>query len=94
MIRSTAIRQSAAGENCTLMFPGSTTCHADNGTTVLCHLRMFHGGGMGMKPDDVECVYGCFECHNVLDGRAPRRFGDAEFWERIAWAIILTQRRL
>jgi len=88
------MRRSAEDENCTLMFPGSTTCHADNRTTVLCHLRQFQGGGMGMKPDDFECVYGCFECHNILDGRTPRTFDDATFWQCIAWAIIRTQRRL
>lgn len=47
-----------------------------------------------MKPNDFEIVYGCFDCHNVLDGRAPRRFDDATFWRRIAFAMSLTQMRL
>lgn len=89
--KQSAARRSAAGKECTLLFPG---CTNDRETVVLCHLRMFHGGGMGLKPSDAEAVYGCSKCHDVLDGRVPWLLDDAtfNFWEAIARAIVRTQR--
>lgn len=67
-IRSQAIRQSARGERCTLRLPG--ICNHDTRTTVLAHLRdLSPSGGMGTKPSDVNAVYACSDCHDVIDGR-------------------------
>lgn len=69
--KMTPIRKSAKGEECTLRFPFGI-CNYDTSTTVLCHEN---GAGAGMKSLDEEGVYGCYACHMVLDGQAPRPAG-------------------
>lgn len=89
--KSSQITRSAQGQDCTLQFPG---CQNARETVVLCHLRMFSGGGMGLKPSNLESCYGCMLCHDILDGRTPWILTDDVFnwWEAIARAIIRTQR--
>jgi hypothetical protein len=90
--KMTAARSSAKGQDCMLCFPG---CPNDRHTVVLCHVRQFGGGGMGMKPRDNESCYGCSRCHDVLDGRIPWILDPPEgfdFWRTIAFAVIRTQR--
>lgn len=90
--KMTAARKSAKGQSCTLMLPG---CPNDTATVVLCHLRQFGGGGVGMKPWDGEAIYCDDWCHARLDGRVPW-IKDApegfDFWEHVAWAIVRTHR--
>jgi Protein of unknown function (DUF1364) len=63
------VRESARGEDCTLRFPD--VCNFNPETTVFCHSnRISDGKGMGMKARIG--AYGCSDCHDVLDGRAPR----------------------
>lgn len=90
--KTTPARQTARGEDCTLCFPG---CPNERDTAVLCHLRMFGGGGMGIKPDDAESVIADRHCHDLLDGRmqwVKDPPPDFNFWEHIARAIVRTQR--
>lgn len=64
-----AIRDSAMDERCTLRF--ELICNHDSSTVVYCHSNfLVDGKGMGLKAK--RGCYGCFACHNVLDGRAPR----------------------
>jgi len=60
------LRTSAQGKLCTLkIYP---YCNSNPETTVLCHL----GGnskGMGIKSHDFFAVYGCSNCHDIIDGR-------------------------
>ena len=93
--RSTPVRASARGQDCTLQFPG---CRNDRETVVLAHLRVFGGGGVGVKPCDLEGVFACHWCHDRLDGRvnwirteAGQQF---DFWESIARALVRTHRAL
>lgn len=89
---STAARKAAKGQDCCVRFYG---CQNDTATTVLAHLRMFGGGGMGTKPPDSEAVHACAYCHDVLDGRIPWIQTDNDnwtWWQCIAWAIIRTIR--
>jgi hypothetical protein len=65
----TAIRRSAQNKECTLRFP---CCNYRIDTTVLCHRN---GAGGGMKAPDTDAAYGCYACHVVLDGQAPRPEG-------------------
>jgi hypothetical protein len=65
-IRSEALRRSAAGETCTLRLPGCLGRHG----VVLAHVRL-PDTGMGRKPDDLDAVYGCARCHDLIDGRVP-----------------------
>jgi len=60
----TKIRESARGQECQIRVPG--ICNGDPATTVLCHLS---GGGMGRRRNDLAAAYGCYECHNCVDGR-------------------------
>lgn len=64
------IRDSARGEACSIRIVGA--CDGRTDTTVWCHLPGIDGGrGMGFKAIDLCGAYGCFGCHNVVDGRAP-----------------------
>ena len=92
--KMTAARKSAKGQDCTLRLPG---CYPgpDNEQVQLCHLRMFGGGGTGLKPDDSEAVFGCTHCHDLIDGRTrliPELRETVSFLEHIAWALIRTIR--
>jgi hypothetical protein len=91
--RSTPIRQAARGENCTVCLPG---CPNDRDTTVLAHLRIFGGGGTGMKPSDAEAVFADAYCHDRIDGRVPwvHIADEFDFWECIARALVRTHRIL
>lgn len=63
------IRESARNERCTLRI--ETVCNGRTDTTVYCHSNLLADGkGMGLKAN--RGCYGCFDCHDVLDGRRPR----------------------
>jgi hypothetical protein len=89
--KSTPARKSASGQDCVLQLPG---CRNDRETVVLAHLRMFSGGGIGIKPSDLEAVYACLHCHDVTDGRVPWLREPVNFWEHIARALVRTHRVL
>jgi hypothetical protein len=86
------IRRSARGQMCTLqIYPH---CNNDTETTVLCHLNTSRKG-VGLKSLDYFAVYGCSECHNVIDGRVKTEIPREEIWrcqlralER-TWAILI-----
>lgn len=90
-INSPAIRDSAAGEECTLQIAG--VCNGRTDTTVLCHLPD-ESHGMARKADDISSAFGCDACHAVLDGRAPYNWqpGEKDFYMRRG--IVRTLRRL
>ena len=59
------LRNSARGEEYTLqIFP---YCNGNPENVVLCHLPS--GSGMGQKSPDWFAVYGCSDCHDIIDGR-------------------------
>ena len=65
------IRASAKDEECTLLI--SPVC-SDRDTVVYCHSnKLADGKGMGLKAKIG--AYGCFACHNIIDGRAPAPAG-------------------
>lgn len=88
--KMTAIRASAKDEECTLRFP---CCNYRTDTTVLCHRN---GAGAGMKAADTDAAYGCYACHTVLDGHAPRPEGFTRdmMLARFDVAVELTRTRL
>ncbi len=59
------LRDSARGEDCTLQI--HPYCSGNPETVVLCHLPS--GAGMGQKSPDWFAVYGCSDCHDIIDGR-------------------------
>lgn len=64
------IRDSAKGEACLIRLPG---CDGGGETTVWCHLpEAFAGRGMSLKGIDLLGAFGCRNCHDIVDRRAPR----------------------
>ena len=59
------LRKSAKGEECTLQI--HPYCNGNPETVVLCHLPS--DSGMGQKSPDWWAVYGCSDCHDIIDGR-------------------------
>ena len=85
---SRAIRQAARGETCTLRLPG---CDGGGETTVFCHIRRFGNAGVAQKPSDLHGVFGCANCHRMMDSRDPdAQCGDDD----ILRSLMETQRRL
>lgn len=90
--KMTPARANARGQDCTVCFPG---CPNRRETTVLAHLRMYGGGGMGIKPHDSEAVLADDYCHDLLDGRThliPELRDSINWHEYIARALIRTLR--
>lgn len=90
-IKSSAIRDSAAGEQCTFQIAG--VCNGRSDTTVLCHLPD-ESHGLSKKADDLSAGYGCSACHDVIDGRVPHNFQPGEKDWYMRRANIRTLRRL
>jgi hypothetical protein len=55
-----AARKNARGKPCTLRLSG---CRGGGEFTVLCHIRRFGWGGMGLKPNDLLAFFACDVCH-------------------------------
>lgn len=68
-IRSKSVMSSAAGKPCTLrvssLVPGHRCSGAD--TVVGVHLPIW-GKGTSTKVTDAAVVYGCYNCHAIVDG--------------------------
>lgn len=63
-----ALTKLAKGRMCTIRIPFG--CDGGGPTTVPCHFRSQRiGAGMGIKPPDLFCAFGCHFCHDVVDGR-------------------------
>lgn len=84
-MKNSPIRKSARGEHCTLNIVG--VCKYDPDKTVLSHVS-FMSSGMGMKPPDYPyAVYGCYECHDAIDGRTvpPEYSGPSTRYNKSHW---------
>jgi hypothetical protein len=66
------LRKLAKGRDCTIRIPGH--CLNDNDTVVLCHIRMAGVTGMHLKSNDIHGAYGCFACHQIVDGQRNSEF--------------------
>jgi len=64
-----AITKAAEGEQCTVNI--AEKCNYDPTTVALAHLRWLGGCGMGIKPNDLQGVFACCICHDLIDGRSP-----------------------
>lgn len=62
------LRQLARGRDCQIRIP--QRCLGSTETVVLCHYRLSGFSGIGLKSPDWCAAYGCFECHNIVDGRS------------------------
>lgn len=64
----TDLRKLARGRECEIRVPGR--CNRDSSTVVLCHCRMSGMSGMSIKAPDWLGAFGCFNCHQIVDGQA------------------------
>jgi len=87
------LRESARGETCTFQIPG--VCNHDPATVVLCH-GPHPDKGMAHKGPDSWSAYGCWPCHEMMDGRRPWIYQDEAYSRVVVWfeAIRETQRRM
>lgn len=93
--RSKKLTDSAKGENCTINLP--RICSYNPETVVACHIPDETGTGkMGGKSDDWLIVYGCSECHAVIDGRVTEPVHLNGAWKLFHThrALIRTWRRM
>ncbi len=67
-----ALRKLAKGRECQIRVPGC--CLPGNETVVGCHVRMAGVSGIGMKADDLFIAYGCYACHQIVDGQRKSEF--------------------
>lgn len=61
------LTDSARGRECQIRVPFA--CLRTTDTTVACHVRMADISGMSLKAPDIFIAFGCFACHEVVDGR-------------------------
>ena len=86
------ITQSARGEQCQIRIPG---CNGNPETVVWAHANGSAAGkGMWMKSNDLLGAYGCYACHQVVDGQRPLPAGWTRddvrlaFWQGHARSIL------
>lgn len=76
---SQKLRDSAKGEECTFNIAG--VCSYDNTQTVLCHAPTEWKGHANKSPDYC-AAFGCYACHNALDGHKIARDERNFYWMR------------
>jgi hypothetical protein len=82
-VRSTKLRESANGEDCTVRLPG---CPADPAQTIWSHYRGSAGGkGGAIKSTDIAGAFACTYCDAVYDGQRPRPDGMTKEAVDLAW---------
>lgn len=62
------IRESARNEDCSLRLGNCS----GNDTVVLAHIG--RNKGVAIKCADYMAVYACYNCHDIIDGRAKSNF--------------------
>lgn len=83
-MKTTAIRQSARGEECTVRIPG--ICTFDTAATIWSHYRGQAGGkGFAIKSIDEAGAYCCTACDAVYDGQRSRPPGMSKDDVDLAW---------
>jgi len=88
MAKQTKITKSAKGEDCTLLLGNCSS----NETVVLCHIGK--NRGMAIKCGDHFGVYGCGNCHKIIDGQVKSEFTALELASIKLMALERTQQKL
>jgi hypothetical protein len=100
-VRSDRIMRAARGQPCSLRlasFVPGRRCTGED-TTVACHMPV-DGKAMGSKVSDLSVAFGCFTCHQIIDGvdqeaaKYLRQHYPAAFMERLLKGMAETQARL
>ena len=87
MGKQTKFTKSARGQDCTLLLGN---CSSDE-TVVLCHIGKDRG--MSIKCSDHFAVYGCANCHKIIDGQVNSEFSQGELAEIKLIALERTQQK-
>jgi hypothetical protein len=72
LARYNKLRSEARGRDCEIRVPGH--CLHDNDTVVGCHVRLAGVSGAGYKAPDFLIAFGCFMCHQIVDGQQKSEF--------------------
>jgi hypothetical protein len=87
MAKQTKFTKSARGQDCTLLLGNCS----GNETVVLCHIGK--NRGMAIKCGDHFAVYGCGNCHKIIDGQVKSEFSQGELAEIKLIALERTQQK-
>jgi hypothetical protein len=68
----TNLRKEARGRDCQIRVPNHCLC--TNETVVGCHIRMSGITGFGIKAPDFFIAFGCYACHQIVDGQRNSEF--------------------
>jgi hypothetical protein len=66
----------ARGRECQIRVPNQ--CLRSTETVVFCHYRVIDISGAGLKSPDWLGAFGCFRCHQIVDGQVNSTFTDGE----------------
>jgi len=80
------ITESAKNETCSLRVSPHCT-HDLEGYVVLCHLNSNYRG-MGIKSPDIFGVYGCHQCHVLLDAGKVDHYQQMRAWQETLMKFI------
>ena len=84
------LTEGARGEDCTLhIYP---YCNGNNETVVTCHINC-EDKGWSLKSPDFWSVYGCSDCHDVIDGRKKTDLSKDVINDCIMRALYRTMKR-
>jgi len=64
-------------------------CNGNTETTVLCHINC-EDKGVGIKSPDFFAVFGCSDCHDIIDGRQQVDITEVEVVRCIQRALFRT----
>jgi hypothetical protein len=82
--KSTAIRESAKGEDCAVRIPGG--CTFDPEKTIWSHAPLGAAGkGRSIKALDLCGAYACTSCDAIVDGQRPLPEGVTRLQAMLAW---------
>lgn len=88
----TDFRKLARNRECQIRVPSH--CSGDLSKVVLCHYRLVGLSGMGIKSPDWCAAYGCFNCHQIVDGQKGSEYTVAERKLMLAEGVFRTQKIL
>jgi hypothetical protein len=83
------LRKLARGRPCTIRVPNQ--CLGDDETVCGCHVRLIGVSGMGMKSPDLFIAWGCFRCHQIVDGQRPSEYSYDERRLMLLEGMVRTQ---
>ena len=88
----TDLLKEARGRDCMIRIPNQCLC--SNETVVACHVRMIGISGAGMKSPSIFCAWGCFRCHQIVDGQRNSEYSYAERRLFLLEGMMRTQAQL